>query len=326
MLIQNLETCLAIIFVGGWIFAQEPKVARFPSSPLKTISEISRNSDVLPVDLFAWVGPLAHENKYVENWGTVPSQRIHEELAFESFCLFYEFCDMALNATVDDLRDCIRHVDSAPAREKALILSFLFIAVQTDRKPLSRSEYESHFNDLRHKMTWLEMMVATESFKIKSRDMTIDDNLRAQVKETIHKYINSEEIAFPAIETNSWSSRYYYDWARFSRSVFEKVDACEIDRVTYRDPNRIFFKQPPHDYLPEMYQQEYFKAILERNPDLSETFVRAEFAYATILQRHGRYASSAGPLVKNFSKKKKTVGDIAKQLLASWEEEDNDKK
>jgi hypothetical protein len=49
--------------------------------------------------------------------------------------------------------------------------------------------------------------------------------------------------------------------------------------------------------------------------------IRAEFAYATNFFRRGRFSESSGPLIRNCSSMPKTLSDIAKQLLASWEQE-----
>jgi hypothetical protein len=87
---------------------------------IKQISSIAETLDVFPIDFIANQGTLT-----VKSEGQLNTIRV--ELTLERFIQFYYFCDMALHASHNDVSDCIDYLDKSTAREKALILTILYV-------------------------------------------------------------------------------------------------------------------------------------------------------------------------------------------------------
>ena len=68
-------------------------------------------------------GPLSFFRKGEE----YPIISIRDEMDYESFKLFYKFCQLAFNASLQDIDSCVDYLPQASAKEKSLILTTFYV-------------------------------------------------------------------------------------------------------------------------------------------------------------------------------------------------------
>ena len=91
-------------------------------SYVEQIQQIAEEIEAFPIDLIAFDGPLSFFNKELQN----PYVSIREEIDCQAFKLFYDFCQLALDATSEDIDACVDYLPQASTKEKALILTILY--------------------------------------------------------------------------------------------------------------------------------------------------------------------------------------------------------
>ena len=291
----------------------ETNVAVSSDVPQK-IRQIAEKLDVFPVDLIARKGPFRASSS-----ATTLNYRI--DLSLDQFLLFFEFCDIALKAAPEDVSGCIERLqnDTPSPKEAALLLALLYISTKPRCEPLPATKYEENLSLLRMQVSWLDMMLLTNSFEL-TNNITGDvgRNTSDVVKAIIESFKDDQREAFSAFTFNSTTQRGWVEhWENYSKSIMDKIDRLGIDRSEGKFDSRV-----SHDIIPEMYQQEYFTKMAQLYPDRPMK-TRAEFAYATFTWRRGGGLPSDIKFTPNLSKTPKTIGQIAQQLLESWSNEND---
>ena len=92
-------------------------------SYVEQIQQIAEEMEVFPIDLIAREGPLSFFRKGEE----YPIISIRDEMDYESFKLFYKFCQLAFNASLQDIDSCVDYLPQASAKEKSLILTTFYV-------------------------------------------------------------------------------------------------------------------------------------------------------------------------------------------------------
>ncbi|MBP5620652.1 MAG: hypothetical protein J6X44_01425, partial [Thermoguttaceae bacterium] len=87
---------MSLFILFAFILQTEAKMGEATTSLyVSQIQKLSDTMEVFPIDLIARDGPLSFFKKDQQN----PSVSIREEIDSQSFKLFYDFCQHALDAT-----------------------------------------------------------------------------------------------------------------------------------------------------------------------------------------------------------------------------------
>jgi len=102
---------------------------------LQKVRDLAEKMEVFPIDFITRNGPLANfEYKRGAHSYRVTVDSYHQfscraELTREPFRQFYEFCQLALDATPEDIDVCLDHFDKASPKEKALLMTIMYIYI-----------------------------------------------------------------------------------------------------------------------------------------------------------------------------------------------------
>ena len=196
LVLLMLLFCLSI-YVATMNFLSEqdksngitPKTDKTESSVfLQQIRDFAKEMEVFPISFIAKKGPLS-------NWNEGGSDYRRIELTRESFRIFYEFCQLALDATPEDIDTCLDYLDAASPREQALLMTAMYIYVY----PWESQEPIVDFRKLIWECRWFPIQFVTNAFDLTARKNREDgDTHRNACFMKIREYVDDDTIAFPA--------------------------------------------------------------------------------------------------------------------------------
>ena len=120
---------------------------------------------IFPIDLIARDGPLS----YFVKGSSYPKISIRQEMNREAFERFYNFCQLAFDATPRDIRACINYLPKASVKEKSLILTILYIYLYPWEKQKRITDIPEHLEALKTQ-SWLAIQYPTGAFDLKIRE------------------------------------------------------------------------------------------------------------------------------------------------------------
>jgi hypothetical protein len=246
------------------------------------IRDFANQMEVFPIDILAAnsLGPLGvyktHSRRMCNRW----SHRY--EVTFEKYIIFHEFKEIACHISKKELLDCVARIDEAIPREKALILTTIFIFERIHRK---------YPHSIKERITNPTLPYYEPNTRITSWQW---HRLIAVIK----KYEGNKEIAFPAVMIDdeklkqSWSESYSKNFKIRYPPLITSTNENNIDSIIQT--------KTPHSGDPINIQK--LRIIFD------------EYIYT--IEGNG-LLSGIGPACGNSSATPKTLGDIATQLLMS---------
>ncbi|MBP5621154.1 MAG: hypothetical protein J6X44_03980 [Thermoguttaceae bacterium] len=276
-------------------------------SYVEQIQQIAEEIEAFPIDLIAFDGPLSFFNKELQN----PYVSIREEIDCQAFKLFYDFCQLALDATSEDIDACVDYLPQATAKEKALILAILYIYVYPYEKQqiVIDSNYERDEYD--RFRSWFSLQYPCGAF-----DLTIRENRRREeinpdrFMSIVAQYQDDEEIAFPEIiikrENPYRLSKNVGDWIEKRENVAVSVGLLDAGYSA--------------GLLSLTSRKRLIDEIRQKRLDSCVALI-SDVLYVTYWEDlcNGVKYSYSNPVPQNTSEKPKTLGQIARQLLESWD-------
>ena len=272
---------------------------------LQKVRELAETMEVFPIDFIARYGPLSR-------WGEDDIFYHRVELSQESFRLFYNFCQLALDATSEDIDTCLNYFDMLAPREQALIMTIMYIYFY----PWERQKTIESLLDLEGS-TWFSIQFVTFAFDLAARKARDNSKVcRKACFTKIREYVNDDRIAFSITElTENDMRRNNEDFIRCRKKL---VDICKS--INWVDIDIL-----PHEY--NSFESPRNRMILlqkirERFPTTSQIVI-TDILYALYNRDTRPPYMHFVPTLVDANVEPKTVGQIAQQLLESWSN-DND--
>lgn len=261
---------------------------------LKEVREIANQMDVFPVDLIARKGPLSYY------WYGINRPKIacRMDMRLTDFRLFYDFCVLALYASEKEIDSCLETLNDEPPKIQALLLTAIYIRSYPWQ---DFPERITNMDEAQCFWSWLAMNVYCFAPEIKKRP-ALSEETRQRYKNRISDYVPCRLQAFGAVTCSEalYNSQHQSDLAANtyfmggkreiggeSRPGMERVEFCRNLRINFLNKNR--------EIIPDMLFYHYsgdFRPLMS-----------------------GMDWQPKG----NASSTPKTVGQIATQLLESWE-------
>lgn len=164
-------------------FGQIPKI-----DVVSSISELAEKMNVFPVSTFSIFSGRAY-GSLCEKEGGEWIERY--EVTFEQYQLFYDLKYLGLVVTKNDLNEAIAYLDQATSKEKALILTVIYVYEKTHRTPKDATYInEPTLDDYVDSPPILPRMKA---------DKTISRRQWKEWIDVLKKYSTDDTVAFPAI-------------------------------------------------------------------------------------------------------------------------------
>jgi hypothetical protein len=280
-----LISALCLLFIGVYFYLpKERDVSSLQEGQtlFDVIHDFANQMEVFPLDILAAnpLGPLGvtrTSSGRCNRW----SQRY--ELTFEKYIIFHEFKEIACHISKKELLNCVARIDEATPREKALILTTIFIFERIHRK-YPRSIKEKIMNPV---IPYYEPDTWTTLWQW--------HRLIAVIK----KYEGSYwEIAFPAITIDDEKLKQLW-----SQSCSENFKIRYPQLITSTNENNI------NSIIQTKSQSS------DHNINVSKfQIIFDEYIYTI---ESDKLLSGISPAFGNSSTTPKTLGDIAKQLLMS---------
>jgi hypothetical protein len=290
-----MKTVYIICFVTGIMSMMEnlmkaEDILEQSQSYSVKLKQIAEKMEVFPIDLIARKGPLATPYKMV----------YYEELTIYDFRAFYNFCELALSATEKDIETCLGKLEYFSPKEQALLLTIIYVYSFPWSDKLSSDLLMQ--DRQKNKMSWLGLNYTNLD---KKNRQYCDIYIRTKYQLLIKRFINNDKIAFPKVILD-----------------FDKKNKNENERITLRyDIKEEIGEEKMREYeLDIISRKEYFLDLEKRYPhkyrqkisDILFIFYPSDyFPYLT--------PSGIGPEHGNTSSTPKTLGQIAQQLIDSWE-------
>ena len=318
---------LLLCAIGANLFAQEDRRPE-DESLLETIKIEAANMEVFPVDLIATerLGAI-YRKQGVLHWGD------RYDLTFERYEPFYRFKTRAGLATPDELDACVDAFDQMSPREKALVITAIFIFERTRRRPLENEERLTPNGNLSQRFPYYPFYPVSFLYYypedlVLPRYAPTDSIAKEKWNEWISVIERSRTIsdeAFPAFKPDQWNpsfDRVFNEKHSSNESVFESwkqnLEAC---RALVENKLNISDAHFGLDAFAFQKGRTFLKKVYELELDPSRSKFEQEFAlrdYYFAIQRNDRFMhSGSGPKSGNSSFVPKTLGDIADQLLKS---------
>jgi hypothetical protein len=264
----------------------------------EAIQYFSEKIDIFPVDIWAECrsGPigkslLSHEwvvDPFYPTRSGGPDNFFHGkfrcEMTFEKYIPLYNFKETACRVSKRDLFDCVARINEATPKEKALILTVIFLFEKSHRKKKYFSKQE---------IVDIVLPRYVIPYQLKSREWRYLINI-------IESYKNSQTIAFPAISVHCKDLEKLYE-----QSLQNYLDNDECKK----------WKMYPH-ILDRYFTAEPILSLKERFPEDFPRFIILWEFFSTAMPST-IVRSGIGPVSGNSSADPKTLGDIATQLLMS---------
>ena len=273
---------------------------------VELIQETAETMEVFPVDLIARDGPLS----YFEKGRGISKISIREEIDAESFKNFYLFFQLALNATPEDINACVDYLPLASAKEKALILTTLYVYAYPWEEQKRVTEIDELIEALSTR-SWASLQYPCDAFDLSVRrkyQRNTEETMR--LAQVVARYTDDVEIAFQAvaIEKDGYQAKNVKEWRGKWSEVMELVGSLEI---TSDDPPSPFL-------LNVLLRKIVIDGIRRKYPDSSQDLISDVLYAAYPSDTFDKYTSGLSPREGNTSKESKTVGQIAQELLDSW--------
>ncbi len=275
-------------------------------SYLEKIQKTAEKMEVFPIDFIARKGPFSGK-------GTKIPIIVRRELNRETFQQFYEFCQLAFDATPEDIDACVEYLPNATAKEKALILTVFYIYVYPWEK-YERFTTVAEYVDSFSGRSWLSLQVPTGAFDLTIREKFQFNHTEArkQLLPIMSRYLNNEEVAFSSYEMESLQED-SEEWNKNEREASAFLQTIKTkDGVIDDDFERYFHVLSRTDFLNKMSRQ---------YPADQVSAVVSCYLYASYWKDLfiPCFAFTKGePRIGNTSDVPKTLGQIALELLQSW--------
>lgn len=255
---------------------------------LKELKDITKEMEVLPLDIYALRNPLMDMRAIPGVW--------RADLTLERYHVFYRFKDSISKLDKKEIESVIAYLDEASPKEKSVALMLLYLFEQMYR-PEFRPRNPLLVNHYRP-------TIARTDFSEKEWNA---------IHSTIARFVNDSSVAFPAMDLDMNNPEFLRSCSQEYSSLIKKFD--EMLRAEGVDKLPSALHTPRSDEAGENYLPP-FEQLREKNPENYEKFDEL-FEYLSV-----QYCESAGHGrlgCFNSSAKPKTVGDIAKRLLEARE-------
>jgi hypothetical protein len=285
---------------------------------LTALKQIADKMEVFPIDLISRQGQLSN---FID--GESRSKiAIRLELTSENFRYFYDFCELALRATEEDIEVCIDKIKSASPKEQSLILTVIYVYSfpWSKEKPFVSSENQEELKkywDFRNSggediafyvllgcRSWLGMNY--HNFDTKNRP-TCDEVIRSKYKKIVEKFIDDPQIAFSAITITP---------PKRERRVHERINISELLPKSIRDKRKEFSY---YDFENISSRKEKLDLLKKNYPEEHQQIISDIFFLLYVNDTCNIRTPLGFPPNGNASATPKTVGQIAQQLIDSWE-------
>jgi len=294
----------AMIILALQIKTYREKLASKPSY-VERIQKMAETMEVFPVDLIAREGPLS----YFRKGPRLPKISIRWELNREAFDQFYDFCQLAFDATPKDINKCIKYLPEASAKEKSLILTVFYIYIYPWEKQKQVTSQYDYIEAIKTR-SWLSLQYPTGAFDLTIREKFQSDHVKSSKRllPIITQYLNNDEIVFQTISIEEGDSTKDDSISREDRIEAEDLLwSLKIDDVQ-NTLSLFFFKSRKKvvDEIRRKYPNDASKKI-------------SNVLYVTYWQDMSHEYSGGSLRGGNTSENPKTLGQIAQELLASWD-------
>ena len=283
------------------------------SSYVEQLRQTADKMEAFPVDLIAFEGPISFFNKEWQN----PSVSIREEIDSQSFKLFYDFCQLALDATSEDVDACVDYLPRATAKEKALILTVLYIyAYPWEELPMITDRRNQRRDEQGRFRSWFSLQFPCDVFDLSIRENNRrNENDSERLRLIVAQFQDDEDVAFPGIAIKKEDVRSgdvldplksYADWYEEQEEV-----AASIGLLGAGSGTKLLL-------LPS--RKSLINEIRQKRPDSCAEFI-SDVLYVTYWKdmSNGVTYNYFHPVPMNTSEKPKTLGQISRQLLESWD-------
>ncbi len=257
--------------------------------------------EVFPIDLIAREGPLSFFRKDIEK----PVIGIREELDCESFKIFYDYCLLMFNASQEDINLCIDYLPQATAKEKALILTLFYVYAHPWEKyrPITKVD-DSYFEALKTR-SWMSLQFPCDAFGYSNRIINLrgkEENER--LFRIIAQYTKKDDIAFKALESDKEKTR------KERRDKWLEIQKL-VDSLDIKTNDSLPLNLPARKIVVD--------EILRLYPDSASEIISDLLYISYSGDMIDLYESGLVSTEGNASEKPKTLGQIARQLLESWD-------
>ncbi len=266
------------------------KMNEYPYPPfVQKLHSIAERMEVFPVDFIARKGPLE---------GGVRRSELH----LEDFRIFCEFCYFVLHATEEDFEDCVNALPMVKSpKTQALILTALYIHTRTFSDEHTKKQ-DGKFTDSVSSWSWLEKNAVHFNYDVKKQTVLKPAETQ-RYQSIIRAYSSSSETAFERVDgyKAKWldersNNRFLQREPKFSSNLVNDFESSHIDRV---------------ELCAKLWEKNDSDALLI----ISDLLF---LCYSEDLHPDYRALGTFIPF-NNASATPKTVGQIATQLLESWE-------
>ena len=269
------------------------------------VQKLAKDMEVFPVDLIAREGPLSNFRKGSPS----PCICYRYELNIESFGTFYAFCQLGFDAEPEDIDACIDYLPQASTKEKSLILSVLYIYSYPWERQIRVTNVDEHIEATKTR-SWLSIQYPTGAFNtsISEKNRLRRREASKRLQSIVSQYINDDEVAFQACIIPPDERRAFMN----ELEAVELIKTLKTKDGTVNDDFNEFFHILKRDNVLSVTQKKY--------PAENVAKAVSCYLYATYCwDLYGVIRSSDGPCAGNASEKPKTLGQIARQLLESWD-------
>jgi hypothetical protein len=289
---------------------------------LDKLKKIAEKMEVFPIDFIARKGPLSH---FRDN-SPFPKIAVRLELTNENFRDFYDFCELALQATEEDVELSIKKIETASPKEQALLLTVIYVysfpwskekpfvfsgnqdELKKYRERRDQTGEDVAFENLLPYRSWLGLNY--HNFDTENRKIT-DEITHFKYKKIVERFIDNQQIAFPAMEVSPQI---------IQERNHSQLRECINNKLLNMKERRPYIdeKRPYYDLVNISSRKEKMELLKKNYPEEYKQLFSDIFFLEYI---HDIYPLTAGsgPRSGNGSSTPKTVGQVAQQLLDSWE-------
>lgn len=286
------------------------------NSFFRQITILAKQLEVFPVDFIAPNGPFSDKAQGRDNCrGTY-----RLDITQEQFRYFYSFCDLALRVSEEDITQLMGNIDKFSPRERALILTTVYMYAYPWVKDRKLPQ-----NMFAWKLPWLELVLRLTSCfgDIERIGVEMSPQKREAYRQFIEKYIQDDSVAFPSVEIPEENKKEFRIQLEYDLKA--RIYKMNIDDKFKTDEDCRF------DTRLQMYlgHRMLCQVVREKEPNLYKDFV-SDLLFASYVsycwQGYDFYSNfepwyyqTSPSRASNSSSTPKTVGQIATQLLESWE-------
>lgn len=298
----SVAITLVVAFILALSFESrggEPAVKR---SYVERIQTTAETMEIFPVDLIARDGPLS----FFKKDSPYPQISVRTELNREAFARFYDFCQLAFDATPEDINECVKYLPQASAKEKSLIITVFYVYIYPWNKQKRVTNMREVMNAIRTR-SWLSLQYPCDAFDLtirKRRQFPPTDS--EQLLRIISQYLDNEEIAFQGVVIDSKIP----DPLNVERDRKEVLEFIRSSNIGDGD-------QAVSSLIRLTSRKETMEKIRLEHPD-SSTKIMSDILYFSYWQDMFNPTAGILPREGNASEKPKALGQIAQQLLESW--------